>query len=60
MRFAYEFIGAIVALALILEIGVEMRRQHPHRIVIGLSLIALMVVLVYADHAFFVGNLLIT
>jgi|SRR5665213_1601017 len=60
LRFIYEIIGAIVVLALMLEIGVEIRRQHPHRIVLGLSLIALMVVLVYADHAFFVGNLLIT
>lgn len=56
---AYECIGAVVALALLLEIGVELERQHPRRIAVGVSLIALMLVLVYADHAFFVGKLLI-
>ena len=52
----YEIIGAIVALALMLEIGIEIRRQHPHRILIGASLIVLMIMLVYADHALLVGS----
>jgi uncharacterized protein YkwD len=55
----YEIIGAIIVLALMLEIGVEIRRQHPHRILIGVSLVLLMVVLVYADHALLTGTVLI-
>jgi uncharacterized protein YkwD len=55
----YEIIGAIVALALMLEIGIEVRRQHPHRILVGVSLIVLMVLLVYTDHALLVGTVVI-
>lgn len=56
---AYEIIGAIVALALMLEIGVEIHRQHPHRIALGISLIALMMILVYADHSLLSGSVVI-
>ena len=46
-------------LALIFEIAVEARRPHPHRVVIGLSLISLMIILVYAGHTLVAGQLLI-
>jgi hypothetical protein len=59
LRFVYELIGAIILLALILEIGIELKRQHPHRIVLGLSLIGFMVVLLYVGQAAVSGQLLI-
>lgn len=59
LMFLYYLIGAVVVFALMLEIGVEIRRQHPHRIAVGLSLIALMLILVYVDHALLTGNVII-
>jgi uncharacterized protein YkwD len=59
LAFVYGIIGAIVALSLILEVAVEVRRQHPHRIAMGLSLICLMVILIYAGHTFIAGQLTI-
>lgn len=58
--FVYYVIGLIVLLALILEVIIEARRQHPHRIVMGLSLISLMIILVFAGHTLLVGQLTIT
>ncbi len=55
----YEIIGVIITLALVLEVVVEARRRHPHRLVMGLSLISLMLILVYAGHTLLVGQLLI-
>jgi uncharacterized protein YkwD len=60
LTIVYEAIGAIIVLALFLEIGVELRRQHPHRIVIGLSLIMLILILGYADHTFIASTVLIS
>jgi uncharacterized protein YkwD len=57
LSFVYGIIGAIVAMALILEVVVETKRQHPHRIVMGLSLISLMFILVFAGHTLFGGSL---
>lgn len=54
---AYEFIAGVIALALILEVGVELKRQHPHRIALGLSLVSLMLVLVFVGHVFVFGQL---
>jgi uncharacterized protein YkwD len=59
LAFAYGIIGLIVGMALILEVVVEVRRQHPHRIARGLSLIALMVILVFVGHTLLIGKLLI-
>lgn len=59
LSFAYGIIAAIITLALLLEIVVEFRRQHPHRIAMGLSLICLMVILVYAGHILLIGQLAI-
>jgi hypothetical protein len=55
----YLAIAAVITMALILEVGIELRRQHPHRIALGLSLVCLMVVLLYAGHSFMFGQLLI-
>ncbi len=59
LSFAYGIIAAIITLALLLEIVVEFRRQHPHRIAMGLSLICLMLILVYAGHVLLIGQLAI-
>jgi hypothetical protein len=59
LAFLYGIIGAITAMALILEVAIEARRQHPHRIVMGLSLITLMIILIYAGHTLVAGQLLI-
>jgi uncharacterized protein YkwD len=59
LDFVYTIIGAIVALALILEVAIEVRRQHPHRIAMGLSLISLMIILVYVGHTLVAGQLMI-
>ena len=56
---AYEIIAVIIAMALALEVGIESRRQHPHRIAMGLSLACLMIVLLYAGHALLVGHVTI-
>ena len=56
---AYEIITVIVLMALALEVGVEFRRQHPHRIAIGFSLICFMAILLFAGHSVLVGNLVI-
>ena len=57
--FLYGVIGAIVVMALVLEVVVEVRRHYPHRIMMGLSLISLMIILVYVGHTLVTGQLLI-
>ncbi|MDR3570758.1 MAG: CAP domain-containing protein [Candidatus Pacebacteria bacterium] len=59
LTIAYVIIAAIIILALLLEVGIELKRQHPHRIVLGLSLVGLMLALLFVGHAFVFGHLAI-
>jgi len=56
---AYGIIAAITVLALVFEIGIAVRRPHPHRVVLGFSLIGLTVLLLFVGHTFVFGHLLI-
>jgi hypothetical protein len=55
----YGIITAVIALALALEVTTELKRPHPRRIVLGLSMVGLMIVLVLVSHVYLFGNLLI-
>ncbi len=55
----YEVIAGVVGLALVIEVFTELRRTHPHRIVLGLSILGLMVTLVLIGHVFLFGDLVI-
>ncbi len=56
----YGLIAVVIALALTFEVTTEIRRPHPRRIVLGLSMIGLMIVLVFVSHVYIFGQLLIT
>jgi uncharacterized protein YkwD len=59
LRTAYLALGIFIVLALALMIGVEVKRQHPLHIAYGVSLLALMGILLYSWQGFFFGKLLV-
>jgi len=58
LQYVYIVIGSIIALALILVVVVEFRRQSPLQILYGFGLLAL-IVLLFRGTAYFSGQLLI-
>jgi uncharacterized protein YkwD len=59
LRTAYSVLGIFITLALMLMIGVEIKRQHPLHIAYGVSLLALMGMLLYSWQGVFFGKLLV-
>jgi hypothetical protein len=59
LQTVYSFLAVFIAFALVLMIGIEIKRQHPRHIAYGVALLVLMGVLLYAWQSFFFGTLLI-
>jgi hypothetical protein len=59
LKIVYSFLAIFIALALVLMVGIEIKRQHPKHIAYGVALLGLMGVLLYAWQSFFFGTLLI-
>ncbi len=56
LRMAYGVIAACIVLALLLMVGVEIKRQHPRHIAYGVLLLVFMAVLLYAWKEVFFGE----
>lgn len=59
LRKVYSVLAVFITLALMLMIGVEIKRQHPLHIAYGISLLVLMGVLLFAWQGFFFGKLIV-
>ncbi|MFA5830411.1 MAG: CAP domain-containing protein [Candidatus Paceibacterota bacterium] len=59
LKTVYSFLAIFIAIALVLMIGIEIKRQHPRHIAYGVALLALMAILLYVWQSFFFGTLLI-
>jgi len=59
LKLVYEFLAGIIAIALALMIGIEIKRQHPVHILYGTLLILFMGALLYAWQGLLFGKLII-
>lgn len=59
LRTVYSFLALFIVFALILMIGIEVKRQHPLHIAYGVSLLVLMGVLLFSWQGFFFGKLIV-
>lgn len=59
LRTLYGILAALIGFALILMIGVEVKRQHPLHIAYGVSLLVFMGFLLFSWQGFFFGKLLV-
>jgi uncharacterized protein YkwD len=59
LRTVYSFLAILITFALMLMVGIEIKRQHPLHIFYGVSLLAFMGVLLFSWQGFFFGKLLV-
>jgi uncharacterized protein YkwD len=59
LRAAYSFLAVFITFALMLMIGIEIKRQHPLHIAYGVSLLLFMGALLFSWQGFFFGKLLV-
>lgn len=59
LRMVYSVLAVFITLALLLMIGIEIKRQHPLHIAYGVSLLVFMGVLFFSWQGFFFGELLV-
>ena len=56
LSYLYIILGTIIIIALLLNIFIEIRRQHPRHILYGLSLLVLIISLLYLQNYLFGSN----
>jgi uncharacterized protein YkwD len=59
LRTVYSILAVFIVLALLLMIGIEIKRQHPLHIFYGVALLALMAMLLYSWQGYLFGKLLV-
>lgn len=59
LRTVYSFLAVLITFALMLMIGIEIKRQHPLHIFYGVSLLVFMGVLLFSWQGLFFGKLLV-